>query len=498
METPAVYSLAVVWLALFGDYVLLTIAVPIFPLLGKSDTLTGLLFSAKAICQILSSPIVARYIDAYELEPLVFGLVVEALSCIIFSATKSYGAWFFARALSGVSSSLIISTGFLHIQRRHAGDDNVLGLKMSWVATGIIMGVTIGPPLGGVLYSVSAPLPFLLLICYLLVVALLACRLQKLRYGVYLVSSLQVLEGGSRGAVEPAAVVKAKVRGLLNDRKIVAPLLALCSANAAISCLEATFGSYMIETFHKDATTIGLMYIITAVPSVIGSKLGGPLGNRFGRWRICLIGMVLQGFFFALGPKTNFKAEAVSMFGAGLGMGLVDGVTPAMLGQRAAEAHGSTGIVYTLSTVAVQSGFIIGPIFGSGMKELFGFQTMSIILGVGMICISPVLLTNRGAGGKAKATVVRDDDEAFEVGGGSADVKATNGGPQKMQKMQSLGRASLDDSDEESFPVAKAKSPQKTQQRRDNDDDGDDGFEVGAPRASAPIRMQSLDLDDEI
>lgn len=143
------FSLLVVWFALFCDYCLLTLAVPIFPQLEKSEFETGVLFAMKAMTQILSAPIVARHVDSYNLEPLMLGLFVEALSTVVFAFTKSYGAWCFARAISGISSSCIISSGFLHVQRRFANDPEGMGQSMSLVATGIIMGVTFGPPLGG-------------------------------------------------------------------------------------------------------------------------------------------------------------------------------------------------------------------------------------------------------------------------------------------------------------------------------------------------------------
>ena len=91
------FSLLVVWCALFCDYCLLTLAVPIFPQLGASESKTGVLFASKAMCQVISSPIVARYVDSYELEPLVLGLAIEALSTLVFAFTQDYGWWFFAR-----------------------------------------------------------------------------------------------------------------------------------------------------------------------------------------------------------------------------------------------------------------------------------------------------------------------------------------------------------------------------------------------------------------
>jgi MFS family permease len=109
-----------------------------------------------------------------------------------------------------------------------------------------------------------------------------------------------------------------------------------------------------------------------------------------------MAGLLIQGGFYALGPKTNFGVEIVSLIMLGLGMGLVDGAAPALLGQRSEAAHGGTGVVYTLNTMAVQVGFVFGPIVGSGIMELYGFAVMSVILGAFMCLVAPLMLINRG------------------------------------------------------------------------------------------------------
>ena len=90
-------------------------------------------------------------------------------------------------------------------------------------------------------------------------------------------------------------------------------LLALFSANAAISCLEATFGLYMQSQFEFSVPQVGLLYVVGAVPSVIGSKVAGPMGNSYGRWKVVMLGLVTQGLFYALGPKSNFAVEVISL-----------------------------------------------------------------------------------------------------------------------------------------------------------------------------------------
>ena len=111
--------------------------IPIFPTLGRSEIDTGILFGAKAGCQLLSAPVVAMFVDGFDLEPLIIGLTIEALSNIVFACTGDYYAWLGARALQGVASSAILSSGFLYVQRTYGTSNDKIGVAMSLVTTGI-------------------------------------------------------------------------------------------------------------------------------------------------------------------------------------------------------------------------------------------------------------------------------------------------------------------------------------------------------------------------
>ena len=87
--------------------------------------------------------------------------------------------------MSGLSSSCIISSGFLHVQRRYSGDAEGTGVAMSFVATGIITGVTFGPPLGGFLYIVAPAAPFLFLIVLIGLAAFLALKVRRAFNGAF-------------------------------------------------------------------------------------------------------------------------------------------------------------------------------------------------------------------------------------------------------------------------------------------------------------------------
>ena len=177
-----------------------------------------------------------------------------------------------------------------------------MGEAMSMVATGIILGVTAGPPIGGILYGVGEAVPFLFMVILIGVAAFFAVLLQKGKYGSLtknwraafgndpVDSSPQSGETMAPVKKETKEEFRAKAVALLTDRNIVVTLFSLFCVNAAISCLESTFGRYMSEEFGFSVEQTGMLYVLGAFPSVVGSKVSGGLGNKYGRWKVVMIG----------------------------------------------------------------------------------------------------------------------------------------------------------------------------------------------------------------
>lgn len=170
---------------------------------------------------------------------------------------------------------------------------------------------------------------------------------------------------------------------------------------------------------------MGLIYVTTALPSVICSYLAGDIGNRFGRWVVICGGMVTQGAFFALGPKDLLWVEFVSLVGLGVGMGLVDGTAPSLLAQIVELFHGGTGVVYTLANAATQIGFFVGPVGGSAIMQASSFQVMSLVMGGAMVLYAPSMLVCRSVPQPGEASIsaqidtksaTEDEDKASRKG----------------------------------------------------------------------------------
>lgn len=367
------WSLGVVWLALFCDYVLMTMAIPIFPLLGMSPVATGALFSSKAACQILFAPLLARFVNRHEKQMILSGLTSQALSIIIFAMTFNYRLWFFARAVSGISSAAIVSAGFAHLKRRYS-DLQQRAVAMGLATTGIVGGVCFGPVLGGVLYQASPQLPFALLASVVSLTSIFAARY------------LPTFQADAASETEDFPVAS-----MLKRPEACIPLGVLVVANAGISCLESTVARHLSFSFGMAAASVGAFFLLVSVPSCLLSGFAGPIGNRIGQRTLVRMGLLVQGFFTCLGPKSCFGVNVVSMLGLGAGMGMIDGATPALLGTVADKYFQGSGKIFVLSNMAVQLGFVIGPVLGNIVVEAHGFGRCCMASGALLIAYTALL-----------------------------------------------------------------------------------------------------------
>ena len=157
------YELVLCWLCFFCDYVLMTMAIPIFPLLGASDSRTGVLFAGKAAFQILCSPAMTLVVDKIPKRLLLMaGLMLEIVSLLIFACSFDLLTYAFARAISGIGSAAIMSAGMAHLKETFI-DVEQRATAMGIATTGIIGGVCVGPLFGGSLFQLWRPLPWLAL-----------------------------------------------------------------------------------------------------------------------------------------------------------------------------------------------------------------------------------------------------------------------------------------------------------------------------------------------
>lgn len=355
----------------------MTMPIPIFPQLNASEFAKGSIYSAKAVFQVCASPLLAPLVDRYERSLLLGALMLEICSVFLFMISFDYMVWYCARALSGIASAGIISACMVHLKNYYV-DSHQRSTAMGLAITGVIAGVCLGPVVGGTLYELSPTLPFEVFAVFEMVVLCFACFL------------LPNTEHSDAGADSISVVC------LLRDKDVCWGLVLLLVANAVIALLSSTFPIYAEETMAFTVGEFGLFWLLNTVPSCIMSSLAGPLMNSFGP-NVIKTGAYIQGGSMMLIPKNSIPVEVVSLAGVGGGMGMIDGCVYPYLANIADQKFSGTGKVYILSNVAVQSGFIIGPMLGNALAAAVGFQNNCLIFGAVLVLLPSIALCQRTA-----------------------------------------------------------------------------------------------------
>ena len=365
------------FLANFCDFLLMTSIIPLFPMLGYSEVATGLLFSCKAMVQMVTAPLFSTIIDRYPLQLLILGLVTDICATLTFATEINYTTWFIARSVQGFASAAILPSCNAIIQRVYTHDEPTRVKAFGISTGGIIAGVVIGPPVGGVLFSVNPALPFVSTAFLLSITAMCAVYVMRTTP----LPSLEKAKGES-------AIMK-----LLADPFIRTTLGALFFANFGISAFQATFGVFAINSLGLSLAGVGVMYMWGTVPSIIASTTIGPFLYSLGmdKWKIVCLGLLSQGSFFMLGPKAVPALMRASFVGQGFGMGLTEGMCPSLLSLVADKRHKGTTAVHSVSVICVQSSFVAGPILGSWISQYTGFWGMCALLGSAMVFYMPSL-----------------------------------------------------------------------------------------------------------
>ena len=296
------------------------------------------------------------------------------------------------------------------------------------------VGVVGGPILGGILFSVKEWLPFAVTILLgafasvLTIALLVSTSIEKSKREANNETTNEFEEEDSRGAAK-------KLLELLTDAEVLWTLLALVTGNAVCSCIEATISIFLAAPsskggFEMNPTEVGLMFLVTAVPSLFAAFSAGHLGQWLGRWPLTLIGLLTQGVFMALGPKEILAVTLTGFAMQGIGMGFVDGTASALLADIGtgrslslkqhsmslvnsssrtlslaqslslpsrsrsslthsshnllkwpSERHQGTGVIYLVQSVAVQLGFVVGPMIGTAIMQGSSFGIMAMVWG---------------------------------------------------------------------------------------------------------------------
>ncbi|CAK9795387.1 Synaptic vesicular amine transporter [Anthophora plagiata] len=379
---------AVVYLSLFLDNVLLTVVVPIIPdylctLDGNSTTnreddengRVGLLLSSKALVQLILNPAVGTLTGTLGYtKPLFLGNLSLLLAAMLFAFGQTYEVLFLARSVQGISSACIGVSGMSLVASQYPEEDKRSKI-MGFVLGSIALGVLVGYPIGSVLYDLEGKMaPFLLVSCFIVVTI-----------------CLQVLTLDVETRAE-SSERKTSWTHLLSDSHILIIFGAIWCSTSPMAILEPCLPIWLRTHIKPKKWQLGTVFIPDSVGYLIGTNFFGMIAYRYGRSKVAVLAMFAVGISTFLIPFAETMSQLiVPHLGMGLGIGVADAALVPLLASLV-DQNGDYGPVYSIQQVAVSLAYSLGPILGGEMVKSIGFQWVMRIVGLMNVGYCPLLI----------------------------------------------------------------------------------------------------------
>jgi DHA1 family solute carrier family 18 vesicular amine transporter 1/2 len=374
-------AVAFVSFAAFTDLVAYSIAVPVLPDLsarfGASPTTSGLLFASFGVTLLgVSVPIGSVSDRIGRKMPLVGGLVLLALSTILFAFADSLPWLFAARLAQGAADAVTWVVGFALIADLYGPAER--GRVMGFVMSGTSFGLMIGPSLGGWLYETGGmKLPFLTVALFAAIAAI----------GFIW---LRLPESQTEREVVPLG------------RLLRVPAVAVCALTVAIAAstaamLEPSVSLWLSSTLGLNPSRVGVVFGVAAVAATALHPVFGRLADRWGGRRLTMLGVVATALAMpVLSRAWNFESAIALYVIQGSAIALV--VTPSLAFMaEATSAAGvqSFGVSYGVYNFAWGVGLLVGPAIGGFLYEQIGFERLTYVWIPPVLALT-VLLARRG------------------------------------------------------------------------------------------------------
>ncbi|XP_029568758.1 MFS-type transporter SLC18B1 isoform X1 [Salmo trutta] len=358
----------------FSSMICYSILGPFFPKeavkKGASQTVIGLIFGCYALCNLMGSLVLGKYIVQIGAKfMLISGLFVSSVCTILFGLLDKVpdGATFIIlciiiRSVDAVGFSAAMTSSFAVSAKVFPNNiATVLGSLEIFTGLGLIL----GPPIGGWLYqSFGYEVPFMALGCFLFLMV---------PFNMYILPSF---------AADPS---KDSFFRLFTHLKIVLICFAIFTLSSGLGFLDATLSIYAIDTFDLSPGYVGLLLLGLSLTYCLASPLLGIISDRFPStrpWFMVLGGLFTATGFWFLGPVPILQIKSqlwlvVFMLGI-IGFSLSMTAIPTF--PEILDCAYENGFEEGLSTLGLVSG-LFGAVWSFGMfcgPTLGGFITQQL------------------------------------------------------------------------------------------------------------------------
>ncbi|PQE15107.1 MFS transporter protein [Rutstroemia sp. NJR-2017a BVV2] len=412
-------------------FVLMTIAIALFaetflygflvPILGhmlqnrlhveesQVQTLSSAVLALHGAVAVVFSPIIGHLADksSSRKKSLLLSLGFCIIGTFMVAGATSVPVLILGRVIQGIAGSAVWIVGFATVTDILSRD--AIGFGISLMISFANAGTVTGPVVSGLLietagYWVTWSIPLIVLIIDLLARLIMMER----PYKMSLSSSdddTDTDSPDSRGEnLEDPPSAGSFWRIMLCDGRVVACLLIVFTSVSVTTSFEATLPFQVQQKFGWSLRAVGLLFAGLVVPGVLIGPFAGWVRDRIGARPpvvVCsIIQAVILGLLGVAGrdipsgdiPQIDGKLYIASILAIGTLRPFVSGIAPAELADAAKERQemtpgvfgpqGSVSRVFAMTDVAVSLGMMIGPIMGSSLKAVVGYELMNCAWGL--------------------------------------------------------------------------------------------------------------------
>lgn len=374
----------------FTSYISYSVIAPFYPqeaaFKGMREAVSGFVFSVYALTMMICAPIFGKLVPILGAKVIfftgilcagganiMFGVLDLAENTLVFTVLS-----FLIRILEAIGAAAFSTASYsivLHLYPDHIS--TVFGI----IETSVGVGMSIGPALGGALYSVGGfGLPFYILG---------TCVLLTFPVCWFIMRDIQVQALETR---------KESYFTLLRIPQVILVSLILVVGSQSQGFVEPTLEPHMRQQFDVDTSIVGSFFLVMSAIFAICSPLVGFICMKTEqRIPIMIIGLIIMaGAQMFMGPApflgipSNLWATLATV--AVLGASFAFAYVPTM--ESMIRAATSGGMEEDIGTYALVSGWwnamyslgeVIGPSAGGVLLDLIGFPWASTVVAGGSL-----------------------------------------------------------------------------------------------------------------
>lgn len=327
--------------------------------LGASPLQIGGLLAIYSAMQLIFAPMWGRLSDRKGRKPLILmGLIGNAAALILFGFSKSLVWAFIARALSGAWSAAILPTVMAYVADVTTEKERGKGMASMGAAMGL--GFILGPAIGAVLHHHHTPF-------------FLAGTLSVATFVFALILLPESLKAADRdrgeGRVSPWEIFSPRTQ----SHPLMPLFRAAFFSTFVFSGLEATFPLFIEDRWNFGAREMGQMFVIMgSIVALLQGSVLGRLINRFGEFRLIIIGLLVNAVGMALLPlSAAFVSVTVYLTIAGIGNQIIRPTTSSWISKETTVGQGTA---IGMMDAYLSLGRVLGPPFAGTLYTAETFR----------------------------------------------------------------------------------------------------------------------------